>query len=171
MRSIFFLVFLSTATVRASVDYVSIGAVLSAGKQQVSLLKRGMACLMKDYSQKPSCAQIENIVKQSKNIVADSTVALWYAGSCGGAERTSFSADSVEYLRRVKLKSALDLAKAAEPNDPVHGKIVEFEKSLDDLVAETTDILAKAKFQETYVTQCLLGQEPKEATIIEMLCK
>ena len=167
MKAIFTLLFLGASIAQASVDYVAIGALVTAGKKDIAFSKAGVACLMKDYAESPTCAKIEKINVQTNNLLNTQSFVDFHP-SCGDSYDSS---SGVHYFHYNYLNKVKELAKDAAANDPVNGVIQNLEASHNQLVNETNDILAKAKLQEAYVTQCLLGQEPPSASILEQLCK
>ncbi len=169
MKAIFTLLLLGASIAQASVDYVAIGALMTAGKKDIAISKAGVACLMKDYAQSPTCAKIEKINAETNNLL-NAQYYRYFSPDCGD-DYKYHSSSGVKKFHDSYLDPAKALAKYAAANDPVNGVIQNLEASLGQLVTETNDILAKAKLQDTYVTQCLLGQEPPSDSILEQLCK
>lgn len=170
MKAVIAVLILGASIAQASVDYVAIGKIVTAGKKDTEDAKQGVACLMKSYADSPSCEKIENINEQTNKLLnSANSFEYMMVSNCG--QFMTVVASGIMYFEHKYSKAAKELAKDAPANDPVHGVIQKMIDAHQQMVDETTDVLAKAKLQETYVTKCLLGQEPTSTTILEQLCK
>lgn len=166
MKSIIAILVLSSSIAQASTDYIAIGAIVNEGKAEIAKVKLLVSCLITEYAQRPTCTKIEELNKITKTILNvkshDSFVA-----SCGD---TVIGRSAFEYNGRY-INKARALAVDTPSDDPVHGVISKLEKSLVGLLSETTEAVAKAKLQETYISKCLLGEEPEPRSILDQICK
>lgn len=159
---------LTASAAQASVDYIAIGEIVSQAKAEVSAGRAGIACSMKEYLQNSTCLQMQKLNYTTSMLFSDSQRGDLVSGCTGGSSGYIKSASYFEYAY---IQPAKELAKEASANDPVLKVISQLEDSHNQLIAETKEIVEKAKLQETYVTQCLLNQEPPATSIKDLICK
>jgi hypothetical protein len=164
MKFIFAALLCSVSVAHASVDYVAIGEQSSRIKSNIKLVQETTACVLKDYNIQPSCKKIEDINAFGNDVLAGYMVTPTKCGSqyVGIIHSISEMSQTVASMK--------EKAKEATSNDPVLAVIAKDEQAVRSLAKDLKETLLKAKLQETYVSTCLIGNEPTE-TIQDLLCK
>ena len=167
MKSLMMSILLIGSFAQADVDPIAVGQILTGIKTHIEMAKNGAACLINKIETEKSCASFEEANKRFKgflglNQAMDSM--FCYQGT------KMYDASPLSMLR-YNLNKAKELAKSAQPNDPILAAVNKVGQSLDALETEITALFNEAELQSRYVSQCILGEEPTTPSLKELLCK